>query len=485
MNEHVSLRLQLPDEAMSPGPVHAPVHAPILPTDTLCAPASPLALQDLIDNPCRALETDYKSWRDLDNPEDQSELARDIAAIANTGGGHVVFGFHEGHLTPTDLHPFAVNCTSDRVTAIASAYLDPPPATQVTNIRSARGDIHPVIRVESHGPIPVCAKRNSPLTERGGVYIRRFAPQRGLPGPVRPETIRAETAQDWAALIRRCTRQDRESLLSQFDALLESRRPLPSVRDKLMAWHNAARDAFLALVPRSPDGSRLARCHYALSYAIAPQGRILEHAQLPEFLRRCAFDTQSRFGTGPRMFDPPYRIAARPRYVTDPNTADPDTDFLETAWLRAYPAPGTVDLWRVSPKGLATLIRDYAEDRSETPAPEHTEPPWLSATLLARELAELLWHARSFARFFPAPTHVVIRCDWWGLAGRTLSDHDAGWPRTPAAIGDHRAAWLELPLSGFTQAWAESVTRLMAPLIRAFEPDLVFDAEWVLSRTGP
>ncbi len=476
MNEHVSLRLQLPDETTSATHLSK--------VETLCAPAPPLSLQDLVDNPCPALEIDYKSWRNLENTEDQSELARDIAAIANAGGGHIIFGFHEDRLTPTDLHPFAVNCCPARITGITAAYLDPPPTTHVANVRSARGDIHPVIRIECHGPVPVCAKRAGALTERGAVYIRRYAHQRGLPGPPRPETARAETASDWTALIRRCTRQDRDALLSQIDALLENRGPAPSIRENLLAWHSAARTAFLTLTHRSPHAERLSRAHYVLSYAIAPQNRLLEHAQLPEFLRRCAFDAQSRFGDGSRMFDPPYRIAARPRYVADPATGDPDTDFLETAWLRVYPAPATVDLWRVSPAGFASLVRDYTEDRPETPTPEHTETPWLSASLLARELAELLWHANSLARFFPAPAHVVARCEWWGLAGRVLSDHDAAWARTGTAIGDHRAAWLDLPLAGFANAWAGAVSRLMAPLIRAFEPDLAFDADWVRERSA-
>jgi hypothetical protein len=277
-------------------------------------------------------------------------------------------------------------------------------------------------------------------------------------------------------------RHDREALLQQIDALLENRRPAIAVQDALLAWHTAARDAFLSLTHRSPRANRLAHSHYALSYGVTPYGRILEHAQLPEILRRCAFETQIRFGSGLRMFEPPYRLNARPRYVADPKAPDPDIDFLETAWLRAYPPPGVVDLWRVSPKGSATLVRDFAEDRPETPAPRHTDPPWLSPSLLARELAELLWHAHSLARFFPAPTHIIVRCDWWGLAGRTLSDHDATWACTPPAIGDHRAAWLDVPLAAFNTNWADAVVRLTAPLIRAFEPDLGFNAAWVLQQ---
>ncbi len=268
------------------------------------------------------------------------------------------------------------------------------------------------------------------MIDKGAVYIRRYRPRRDLQCP-RAETARAETAQDWAALIRRCTRFDREALLSQIEALI-AQQPAPAdLRQVLLAWHTAARQAFLALATPSPHAARISLSHHAFSYLIAPQTHVLEPAQLPEFLRRCAFDAQTRFGRGPRLFEPPYRAGARPRFVADPACGDPDSDFLETAWLRAHPAPDNADFWRVSPRGLAALVRDYAEDRPDAAAPERCEI-WLSPVALARDLAELLFHARALSRFFPAPARVLVRCDWWGLAGRRLADRLP--PRRPRRL---------------------------------------------------
>ena len=75
------------------------------PEDLIFASAAPCDMQDLVDSPCRALEVEYKSWRNLDNADDRAELARDIAALANHGGGFVVFGFNEGTLEPDDTDP--------------------------------------------------------------------------------------------------------------------------------------------------------------------------------------------------------------------------------------------------------------------------------------------------------------------------------------------------------------------------------------------
>ncbi|HEX5327225.1 MAG TPA: hypothetical protein VFW75_11200 [Acetobacteraceae bacterium] len=486
MTEHAPLRLQLPTEATFPHLVPATA-AP----DELCTAAAALDLQELVDAPCRTLETEFKGWRNLDNADDPAELARDIAAIANAGGGHIVFGFHEATLAPADTEPFGTNCSADRVAAIIRLYLDPPPACEVRLIRSAGGDQHPVIRVAGHGPSPVCARRDGPtvagvrLIERGAVYVRRYRPSRGM-APPQTESGRAECSQDWAPLIRRCVGQEREALLGMIEAVLEGRRPAPALRQRLLIWHQAAHRAFLALVPRSPVAERLARCHYVLSYAIElERPQTLDHAQLPELLRRCAFEAQDRFGAGPRLFDPPTRLAARPRFVADPAAGDDDSDFLETAWLRAYPPTGPVDLWRVSPQGLASVVRDYQEDRTRPSSAVDMEPGgWLSPDLLARELAELAGHARGFARFFTGPRRVHFRCDWWGLAGRELHGQAASWAQTGAAVGDHRAASLDVPLAALAEAWPEAVARLMAPVLRALEPDLVLGPDWVRAQAG-
>ena len=74
---------------------------------------------------------------------------------------------------------------------------------------------------------------------------------------------------------------------------------------------------------------------------------------------------------------------------------------------------------------------------------------------------------------------MLFRCDWWGLAGRELFDPAGNWPHSGAAIGDHRAVSLAVPLASLATAWPETVARLMAPVMRALEPDLLLGADWV------
>jgi predicted HTH transcriptional regulator len=51
--------------------------------------------QELVDAPNETLEVEYKSWLDLSENGARADLARHIAAIANSGGGDIVFGFDD------------------------------------------------------------------------------------------------------------------------------------------------------------------------------------------------------------------------------------------------------------------------------------------------------------------------------------------------------------------------------------------------------
>ena len=219
-------------------------------------------LQSLVDTPCRTLDVEYKSWRNLANNEDRAELARDIAALANHGGGHIVFGFHQDTLVAEDTDPFLTRCTQEQVSTIVRTYLDPPVPCEVTILRSAEGNLHPAIRVSGHGSVPVCIRQNGPLVgtarliERGAYYTRKHRPSSlgkyiGIP---RPETDCIETPQDWAPLIRRCVRQDREAFDAGLKAVLDEVRvnlDLAALNNFVHRWWISACDS-----AQDPEGRR-------------------------------------------------------------------------------------------------------------------------------------------------------------------------------------------------------------------------------------
>jgi hypothetical protein len=459
------------------------------PEDSIFEAAAPSDIRDLVNAPCRALEIEYKSWRNLDHAEDRAELARDIAALANHGGGFVVFGFNEHTLQPDDTDPFRTNCTIERVRSIVQTYLDPPIRCEVVSTLSSLSTVHSVIRVGGHGATPVCVRQDGPmvdgskLIERGAYYVRKHGPLTagqwiGIPCP---HSEKIELSQDWAPLIRRCVRRDREALLSMLDASIDGRMPAPDTTQRLHTFHHAARAAFQTLVPRSPVAERLGRCHYALSYGfelVRPE--MLEHAQLPERLRRTAFEVQTQFRSGWNMFDPPYRRGVQARFVLDPASGNDEVDFLEAAWLRARNPGDIADFWRVSPTGFATVIRPYPEDQPQPagvpPVPAGT---YLSPVAVAQEVGELVCHARAFSRLFAGVRRVAFRCEWWGLAGRELFDPEGHWPHRGPALSDRCVATTLVPLARLAHAWPETVAQLIAPVVRAVEPDVALDGDWV------
>ena len=193
------------------------------------------------------------------------------------------------------------------------------------------------------------------------------------------------------------------------------------------------------------------------------------------------FELQGQFRSDWNMFDPPYRRAVQARFVLDPASGDDEHDFLETAWLRDRNPGETADFWRVSPRGMASIIRGYAEDMTQAPPMPPVRPgTCLSPTTLTQEVAELVCHARAFARLFGGVRRVVFRCEWWGLAGRELFDPDARWAQRGPALDDRRVATSAgagcyVGASLARRRGASSSPRVL----RAFEPDLVLDADWV------
>ncbi|WP_428835393.1 AlbA family DNA-binding domain-containing protein [Rhizobium leguminosarum] len=135
-----------------------------------------------------------KSSLDLKDDRQRASLARHIAALANHGGGVVVFGFNDD-FSPCD--PSSVlPLDRDTVSSIVKKYLEPAFQCDVRLVRSGRGQDHSVIVVSPHGrrryaprqAVPRIAARLSALSKvlitsvRWALRARRFHPrQSGRP----------------------------------------------------------------------------------------------------------------------------------------------------------------------------------------------------------------------------------------------------------------------------------------------------------------
>ena len=433
-------------------------------------------LQDLVDAPRETLSVEVKGSLDLTDQTARANLARHVCALANHGGGYVVFGFDD------DLNPITLagdvdaNYHRDRIASAVSTYLEPPPHCDVTIVTSSEGRRHPVVRVPALGTTPVCAKANGPNDARGrpqGIQAgRHYTRQLGANGP---ESAHVTSPAQWSPIIRRCVIADRQSLVGMFEHVLNPT-PQQPVIDDLRLWHDNTAAAFARVVEReqlqwsTPLVDNYAQYSYAL---VLDQHEIIPEGELLDALQRVNARVRDLVWTGWSMFYPFQREGIAPYFIHD--AAPEDVAVVEAQLLggRRLTA-SSPDFWRVSNDGKASIIRPYGEDRSSYPlGPGRT----ISPEGTTAEIAEIVRHASEMAALFQSVRAVRFRCEWRGLVGRTFRGEHwnfGGAPRT-----DRVVSAMEFPLLSLSNEWPMVVSTLIGRLVRAFDPRLELEPLWV------
>jgi hypothetical protein len=441
-------------------------------------------LQELVDAPNETLGVEYKSGLDLSNQEARADLARHIAAIANHGGGYIVFGFDDLTLQYV-ASPFAKAIDRDNISSIVKKYLEPTFQCDVVFVRSNAGNEHAIVSVPAHGATPICAKANGPMDGKrvqgivqGQYYLRKAG----------PESAPIVTAAEWSQVIRRCAMHDRAAILGALDAALRGGgRQAPTGHETLKKWHEAAHAEFLNEVVNHKGCENFARWNWQLSYSIdRADEQQLSHQNLLTTLREVNSEVRDLVKTGWSMFyvfDVP---EISPTWQTDAATGLGENDFLECALLKdtRKDFPLHPDMWRISPLGKATLIRTYWEDDVGWNKQLRSQPgTWLSPNLLTKALAELARHARGMAERFDNPTEVTFRVEWNGLKDRIISDPFARWTNNWISRSDHRLTTGTWPVTKLTNGWPEIAAELAAPLMRLFTTEFVLSPDWIRGKS--
>lgn len=437
-------------------------------------------LQGLVDAPNETLSVEYKAWLDLNDNEARADIARHIAAIANYGGGYIVFGFDDTTLQYVP-DPFGTKTSRDVISSIVKKYLEPTFQCDVSLVRSSAGNEHPIVIVPPHGATPICAKANGPMDGKkvqgiiqGQYYLRKAG----------PESAPILTAAEWNPVIRRCAMHERASILGALDVALRGvQQSQDDDQEGLKKFHEAAHVAFMKEASEKPEGQRFANSHWQLSYQVerSDKQQLLPHTLL-QTLREINSEVHELVRSGWSMFYLFDRPEIRPNWRIDEAAGIGERDFLECAHLRDPRKDGFrfADLWRVATDGKATLIRDYWEDgldwNNHLGWPSGT---WLSPNLLAKALAELVRHARGMTERFDNPTSVSFRIEWHGLNGRMIRDPEGLWMANWRAGDDHRVSVGSWPVTSLTNAWPEIVAALAAPLMRSFTTEFNMSPSWV------
>ena len=437
-------------------------------------------LQDLVDAPRERLDVEYKTWLILEDKEAQAKLAKHLCALANFGGGFVVLGIAKDMTSagkqPAEAGPY----DQDRLSGIIKRYLTPVFQVSVYRVTaSATGIIHPVVWVPSHEAVPVCSKRSGPKSDGEAVGIDEITHYTRAAGP---ESVPATTPEHWRPMIRRCVLHERQALLAGLEPILRSPgRPVPEPGEAIRGWHDAAHRKFLEAVESDGDEDLLKRAHYQFSYRIdIAGGEQLPMVGFVDELRRIGNEVMQVVNSGLPMFGIFNVSELMPRSAFDSSLGE---DELLECDLLSVPGnkPTLPDFWRVSPDGRATIVRAYHEDRLhhwdlDSRADAGT---WFWPYVMAREIAEMIHHARAFAKRFEAPETVAIRAEWRGLRGRTLKDPNNPLVqlRSGTARDDDRVFARTVPVASLVEGWPALTAEMLSPLLRMFDVNQVVSAQ--------
>ena len=148
-------------------------------------------LDGLVLRPEETLEVEYKDWLDLSTKPHKAKLAKELIALANHGGGHVVLGFNDATMAPTTRPAQCPSITADTINGIVAAYADPPFHCRVAEVRR-----HVIISVPAGAKVPIRSKKGSEHDEilADRYYIRRPGPNSEPP----------RSGLEWDELLRRC-----------------------------------------------------------------------------------------------------------------------------------------------------------------------------------------------------------------------------------------------------------------------------------------
>ena len=368
-----------------------------------------LQLEALINDLREGLQVEVKNWLNgLNQAADKARLAKEIIALANSGGGFIFIGFEdeEPHAPIEPTEEERRGFTQDSIAGLVHAYLSPPCQCELHFVRQENGAIaHPVLVVPGEHRTPVFALRGGPengILDNGKVYVRR-------PGG---NSEHARTQDDWERLLERLVKARQSSQLNAIREIINPSRALDAPLDRnaeLETWteENLTRwqERIAHLDPNDPR--RFQSGYWYTSYLIEP----FEPPSLVEL--REQFDRQMPKYSG----WPPFTFLHR-----DDRRPQPHGETIE-AWMGEGDDGWHSDFWRVARDGRAFLLRPMQEDRpdygsSVIPGPPRPTFDWV---LPIYRVAELLKQLEAFASINGGgESNFDLILKYEGTAGRTL-----------------------------------------------------------------
>jgi len=441
-------------------------------------------LQDLVEKPVEREWLELKSWVDLTDPATRAHTARHLAAISNYGGGYLVFGFEKNGTRSPRKDNVRMLYSHDVLAGVIDRYLHPKFQCEVSFPELASIE-HAVVWIPPHGMSPVISKADGPKDAKGSpqgirsgvIYIRT----------PKPESEPATTPAHYEKLIQRCVLARRDEMVSMFSAIVSGGTPKAEeqddIREKLANWHQATQRAAIQEAGRM--GLKLP---YPLAENFVQLSYLIRHRKGEQIPADTALAVVEKVNTAVRdtirygwsMFYPFTRAEISPRFTTDPAVDGGDTEFFQTS-LYEDGQTGHGDFWRISFDGRASILRNLHEDRFSKPDSVPEGQKWFDPWIQARDVTEIVRHARAFAEEFSNVTEICFQLEWKGLKSRVIAslNPERSWSGTYTSHSDWRNVFDCVQQAEVIGDLPSVVARLFAPVHRMFNPRYDISAEWV------
>lgn len=443
-------------------------------------------LAALIVAKSEALEVEYKAWMDTSLPEAKAKLARHLAALANHGGGYLIFGVDDKTKIPqgsTELSSKLFD--EDAISAIVKRYLDPRFQCRVERVKY--NDIeYPVVIVPSHGARPVIAIADGPSDDKrqpigireGSIYIRS-------PGP---ESIAIRRPDDWTALLERCLTHRADLLASIMrQAIGKPSKPSSAAVDLLKVACHATAESFVAQIrdviakvdeKDQPRVRNMADNFAVLGYALVGEEGDLVRIENPRSLNSRAdvgMHQHAYFGWSAFL---PLHVPERAPQLRVRELLGQDRSYLEGMQIaKSAILSAAFDYWRIYEDGVCCSVESYRED-FKWPV-EHRA---LIVRLCLVKLHSVLAHARLVGQEMPSLGKVVVHMEWKGISGRMLM-----WDRhtlvSPARVVDDRfVKTIALDWRELRDDYFDALRRISVPFFSLFAMEGYLDPETWFTR---
>ena len=419
--------------------------------------SSERGLRQLLDYPREDMGTEIKDWLDLSSKPIRAKFAKELIALANHGGGYVLFGFSDESTgwKPSGPCPHDLSFYSqDAINDITKRHAEPSFECYVQHMDSSTGNQHVIIEVPGGHVTPIRSQRSpqdSGLIDHT-YYIRR-------PGP---ESAPPHSGHEWEALIRRCMDNDQERQVDAFRRVISIFRGNPEVArqvaeaagsaELLQRWTDESLQRLRSL---DADYDHYDHGWWSCSYILSP----VDMPPTLPVLRRILLEIKGTETGWPVWLS----LDGRPRMG-----AAIVGDSIE-CWLQDV--EDSADFWRADPRGRMFLLRCHQED-SRSDFPNTSAGSFLDLILPVWRTGECLLHANRLGRRLEANT-VEVQMTWHGLAGRELRARAGPGLRSvmPGKIcsDPEVRSRITVPVTQIPDSLPEFVKELVSPLYARFD----------------